>query len=57
VTYCGNDDRVLIFVKYYAPIADPKPHAIASLQALDIAMPSIGELGQPLIKPVAYLGR
>ena len=53
---CDNY-RALILVEDYAPIPDPKPHTIASLQTLNIAMPGFGKLRQPLVDPTANIGR
>jgi hypothetical protein len=57
VTCRRYDDRSPIFVENHPPVADTKPHAVASLETFHIAMPGCRKLRQPLIDPTTHVGR
>jgi hypothetical protein len=52
-----DDDRSLILIEDYTPVADPKPYTLTPLEALDIAMSSSCKFHQPLVDPTANVGR
>jgi hypothetical protein len=53
--YCRDNDRVLILVKDYTPVTDPKSQTVAPLKTLHITMPRFGKPHQSLVNPTANI--